>query len=513
MEEKVLIVGAGPTGLVLALWLTKFGIPIRLIDKDSGPGQTSRAVILHARTLESYQQLGFAEEVVAKGIIIERVNIQKNGEVVAAIDLGSFGREASPFPFILSFPQDDHEKLLLEQLERAGVFVERNTEFLSYKKEGLRISAQIKKDNQIENVQTPYLLGCDGASSTVRNAANINFSGGTYSELFYVADVLASGDIVNGYLQLCLTENAFTLAFPVRSGNSIRLIGIVPRGKQDKERIEFADVADAVIRDTKLKVSKVNWFSTYHSHHRVADRFQEENVFLLGDAAHIHSPVGAQGMNTGIGDAVNLAWKIAERIQKRVAASILETYELERIGFARKLLSTTDKMFQAVTNPGLLGNFFRNIFFPYLAPRLLNFEKLRYFLFKTVSQIQINYRQSPLSEGRAGKIRGGDRLPWVKYETTDNFQSLQEINWQIHIYGEALASFKEAIADLGLKLSEFLWNENASLAGLHKNAVYLIRPDGYVAYANLEQEVQPLREYWARLTKESDVSKDTSEME
>ncbi len=147
--EEVLIVGAGPTGLVLALLLNRFGIPLRIIDKDSVPGQTSRAVVLHARTLEFYQQLGFADEVVAKGIIIEKINIRKKGEVVAGVNLSAFGRESSPFPFILSFPQDDHEKLLLEHLEKAGINVERNTEFLNYKEEGNQISAQIKKNNEI----------------------------------------------------------------------------------------------------------------------------------------------------------------------------------------------------------------------------------------------------------------------------------------------------------------------------------------------------------------------------
>ncbi len=211
-------------------------------------------------------------------------------------------------------------------------------------------------------------------------------------------------------------------------------------------------------------------------------------MFLLGDAGHIHSPVGGQGMNTGIGDAVNLAWKIAAIMQKRAAPFILDSYEFERMGFARQLIFSTDKVFQAVTNQGFLGKFARNFFFPHLIPRLLHFEKVKHFLFNTVSQIKINYRSSPLSKGAAGKIKGGDRLPWVKNKARDNFKSLQLIDWQIHIYGMANPDFKNSIKALGLNLNEYSWNGEAKKAGLEKNAVYLIRPDGYVAYANSIQD-------------------------
>ncbi len=357
------------------------------------------------------------------------------------------------------------------------------------------------------------MFGCDGASSTVRNAAGIHFPGGTYSQLFYVADVLATGDVINGFLQLCFNENDFALAFPVRSSSSIRLIGIVPPEIASKEKIEFSDVAEAAIRNTRIRISKVNWFSTYHSHHRVAKNFRKGRVFLLGDAGHIHSPVGAQGMNTGIGDAVNLAWKIAELMHKRSAPSILNTYEIERIGFARRLIFSTDKVFKAISNQGFLGQLFRNLVFPHLVPRLLESEKLKYFLFKTVSQTNVNYRKSFLSEGDAGKIKGGDRLPWVKYDIIDNFKTLQSLDWQLHIYGSSSPDFKESINRLSLELVEFLWNEEANKAGLEKDAVYLIRPDGYVAYANSIQEIHPLSEYLAKLTRETDVSKVEGEME
>lgn len=495
MEEKVLIVGAGPTGLVLALWLTKLGIPLRIIDKASGPGQTSRAMVVHARTLEFYQQIGIADEVVAKGLNVDNINIRKNGNNRASVALGPLGKDLSPFPFVLSFPQDDHEKLLIEHLQNAGIFIERNTELLRFTQDSNKVYATVKKQNKIEAITSPFLFGCDGASSVVRSESGINYPGGTYSQLFYVADVIASGDVVNGHLQLCLSDTDFSLVFPMRSSESIRLIGIVPKEKQKKDNIEFSDVAPAALRDTQITIAKVNWFSTYRSHHRVAEHFRNGHVFLLGDSGHIHSPVGGQGMNTGIGDAVNLAWKIAAVMQNRATPSILDSFELERIGFAHQLTLTTDKIFKAITSEDMLGKFCRTLFFPYLFPFLLHFASVKHFLFNTVSQIKINYRKSPLSKGAAGKIKGGDRLPWVCNKLTDNFKSLEFLDWQIHIYGEVMQDFKNSILALGLKLNEFLWNENASKAGLKKNAVYLIRPDGYVAYANPLQDSKQVENF------------------
>ena len=481
--------------MVLALWLTKLGIPLRIIDKDSGPGQSSRALAVHARTLEFYQQIGIAHEVVTNGIIIEKINLRKNGQRAASIYLGSLGKNLSPFPFVLSFPQDDHEKLLIHHLQLAGVTVERNTKLINLSQDNNNVTAILKWQDEVETLQTPFLFGCDGARSTVRNALNINFPGGIYSQLYYVADVMATGEIANEEIQLCFNGNEFTIAFPVRSSGSIRLIGIVPKECENKDKIQFADVEARAIQNTKLTISKVNWFSTYHSHHRVADHFKNGRVFLLGDSGHIHSPVGGQGMNTGIGDAINLSWKIALVLKNRASLSLLDTYEPERIAFARRLTATTDKAFQAITNTGLIGKLVRNVILPYIFSFLTHFTFFKKFLFKTVSQIKINYRHSALSKGKAGGIQGGDRLPWVHGEGIDNFNSLKYLDWQIHIYGKATDAFKQSLASLNLKLNEFPWNKSAAQAGLKENAVYLIRPDGYVGYANVLQDSEDLESY------------------
>src|SRR5947207_2465291 len=196
----------------------------------------------------------------------------------------------------------------------------------------------------------------------------------------------------------------------------------------------------------RIDVERVHWFSTYRVHHRVADRFFEGRAFLVGDAAHVHSPVGGQGMNTGIGDAVNLAWKLAASLHGRANASLLDSYEPERIAFARRLVATTDQVFTGVTSPGAIARRVRLDVVPLLVPTLFKLTPMRRLLFRTISQTSLNYRGSSLSEGRAGMVHGGDRLPWVKADGNgvgaDNFTPLKSLDWQIHVYGVAVTELQ-----------------------------------------------------------------------
>jgi hypothetical protein len=212
----------------------------------------------------------------------------------------------------------------------------------------------------------------------------------------------------------------------------------------------------------------------------------------LGDAAHIHSPVGGQGMNTGIGDAVNLAWKLAAALQRRADPRVLDTYEPERIAFARRLVATTDRAFTVITRPGRVARLTRVGVAPRLLPRLFRSTAFRRLMFRTVSQTGVNYRGSWLSEGRAGRVEGGDRLPWVRVRSVgrdgapidaDNFAPLASLDWQAHVYGRASAELADACERRGLALHVFPWDDFVERAGLSRNAVYLLRPDGYVALA------------------------------
>jgi len=255
--------------------------------------------------------------------------------------------------------------------------------------------------------------------------------------------------------------------------------------------LTWQDVSHEAMNHLQIQVKEVSWFSTYHVHHRLAERFREGKVFLLGDAAHIHSPVGGQGMNTGIGDAVNLAWKLAQVLQRKAAERILESFEPERMGFARQLVETTDRGFTLATSPGPIAKEVRLKLIPFLVPIIFNFSFVRRFMFRLVSQIQIHYRTSPLSQGSAGKIHAGDRLPW----SGDNFEALKSLRWQVHIYGDAHSELEKLCQEQDLALHIFPWREERTRAGLMENALYVVRPDGYIAFTEATIDIENLHNY------------------
>jgi 2-polyprenyl-6-methoxyphenol hydroxylase-like FAD-dependent oxidoreductase len=484
-QTEVLITGAGPTGLVLALWLTKLGVKIRIVDKTAEPGTTSRALAVQARTLELYRQLDLAEAVVAKGHRVLAGNFWVGGERKAQIPFNDMGKGLTPYPFLHIFPQDEHEKLLVAKLETLGVAVERKTELLSFTEKADGVVARLRgPDGNEQDCEAIYLAGCDGARSKVRETIGTGFPGGTYQHLFYVADVEAAGPAINGELHIDLDTADFVAIFPLAGQGRARLIGTVRDERAARaETLSFADISNHAIGQMKLAVKQVNWFSTYHVHHRVTQQFRKGRAFLAGDAAHIHSPAGGQGMNTGIGDAINLAWKLAAVVKGRATAALLDSYEAERIGFARKLVATTDRAFTFTTGQGALAAFVRTRIAPIVLPALFSLSAVRRFAFRTVSQTMINYRGGPLSRGTAGQVQGGDRLPWVAVGGVDNFAPLASADWQVHVYGEPSDELSIWCSQRKLPLHAFAWQAEHAMAGLARNALYLLRPDTYVALA------------------------------
>jgi 2-polyprenyl-6-methoxyphenol hydroxylase-like FAD-dependent oxidoreductase len=487
-NTDVLIVGAGPTGLVLALWLTRLGIRVRIVDKTAEPGTTSRALAVQARTLELYGQIGLADAVVSAGRKMVAINLWTAGKQVAHVVFGNMGADLSPFPYALIYPQDEHERLLIDRLAKAGVQVERQTELLAFEQTSAGVRARLRCADNVTNVcEAVYLAGCDGAHSAVREGLGIGFPGGTYNHLFYVADVDARGAVMNGELHGALDTTDFLLVFPLKDDRRARLVGTLRTDAEHKDRdLSWDDVSQRVIEWMRIDVDRVNWFSTYRVHHRVADRFRKGRTFLLGDAAHIHSPVGGQGMNTGIGDAVNLAWKLAAVVNGRADPSLLDSYEPERIAFARRLVATTDQAFTGVTSDGAIARRVRVNIVPAVAPALFALRAARRFMFRTISQTAVHYRGSSLSEGRAGDVHGGDRLPWVpaKSNDRDNFTPLTSLDWQAHVYGDASSELRAACEERKLPLHIFPWRPEMARTGLRRSAVYLVRPDGYVALAD-----------------------------
>jgi 2-polyprenyl-6-methoxyphenol hydroxylase-like FAD-dependent oxidoreductase len=499
--EHVLIVGAGPTGLVLALWLTRLGVPVRIIDKTPGPAATSRALAVQARTLEFYRQIGLADGVIACGREVSAANMWVAGRHVARAVFGDMGAGISPYAYAFIFPQDEHERLLIERLRDAGVSVERQTQLDSFEERADRVVARLKRgDGRVDICEASFVAGCDGAHSQVRETLSIGFPGGTYEHLFYVADVEARGAVMNDEVHVALDRTDFLAVFPLKGSNRARLVGTVrDEMPRQLDNLTWDDVARRVIDWMRIDIDAVKWFSTYRVHHRVADQFRRGRAFLLGDAAHIHSPVGGQGMNTGIGDAVNLAWKLASVLHQRAADQILDTYEPERIAFARRLVATTDRAFTGVTSSTAIARALRLHLVPILLPNLLRSRAFRRIAFQTVSQTAINYRGSALSEGNAGSVHGGDRLPWVQLDPrrhdSDNFTPLTSLDWQVHVYGVAAPEIRRLCGERHFPLHEFAWHPAMQRAGLHQAGLYLVRPDGYVALAKADQSAGVLASY------------------
>jgi 2-polyprenyl-6-methoxyphenol hydroxylase-like FAD-dependent oxidoreductase len=473
--------------LVLALWLTRFGVSIRIVDKLAASGTTSRALAVQGRTLEFYQQFGLDQAVVDQGHKVPAVNLWVKARQAARIPLENLGQGLTPFPFPLIFPQDEHEALLIKRLSALGIEVERQVELTGFEDRGSEVCATLRKAGNDEVGSYAYLAGCDGARSRVREILGTGFPGGTYDHLFYVADVNAAGSPMNGELHVGLDDADFLAVFPLQRTGTARLIGSVrDDAAKDHELLRFEDVQGRAMRNLQIEVKNVNWFSTYRVHHRVAQQFRKGRAFLLGDAAHIHSPVGGQGMNTGIGDAVNLAWKLAASLKEPRSSHLLDSYELERIAFARRLVATTDRAFTAVVSDTAFARFVRTKIIPAFAPRLFHLPSVGRFAFRTVSQIAVNYRDSPLSRGEAGKLRGGDRLPWVKIGQGEdhNFSPLTSMDWQIHVYGDAAPGLQDLVDRRKIPLHVFAWEARMRQMGLMRNAAYLIRPDGYVGLAD-----------------------------
>ncbi|WP_082318119.1 FAD-dependent monooxygenase [Hymenobacter sp. DG25A] len=476
-DRPVLVVGAGPTGLMLALELVRHGIAPRIIDARPGPSPLSRALVVHARTLELLDRHGLAEAFGRQGQLVAGLNLRIRGRVVAHVPLGRIGATLSPFPYLLIVSQDQTERLLREALAAQGIQVEWHTELTSLQinpppEEG--VTVQLHQETQPETAHFRFLAGCDGANSATRRALDIKFPGGTYKQVFFVADTRVSGLTGNHdkerYLQVAVQPEAFYAFFPMQEQRT-RIIGVLPDGVAP-EAATFEDVRPRLETSEKVKVDEVFWFSTYKVHHRVAASFQQGPVFLAGDAAHVHSPAGGQGMNTGMGDAVNLGWKLAAVLRGASSSALLPTYSLERIPFAQKLVATTDRAFSVATRPSKAANFGRLRILPILLPLLARLPFMRQLVFRTVSQISIAYPDSPLSVGAASHVDAGERLPW---QADGRFEALRPAGWHLFTVAEPSTEIKEwaSLRELPLTVIRPMPAETPG-------TVYLLRPDGYL---------------------------------
>ena len=512
MDTDVLIVGAGPTGLMLANQLARRGVRIRIIDRHAGPARESRALGVQARTLEIYSHLGIADRAVALGKKADGAVLWAEGRRAARVPLGDIGRDVSPYPYLLVLGQDDNERLLGDALRARGLGVEWNTELVGLAQDSDHVTATLKNaDGTRSEVRVPWLAGCDGARSTVRELNGIAFEGAPYQHVFFVADVQMTGSMVPELLNVYLWRSGFHLVFPMRETDHWRIVGILPPQLRGRDNLTFEETIPTLRHEvgSQLSFQACNWFSTYRIHHRRAARFHDRRCFLLGDAAHVHSPVGGQGMNTGLQDAYNLAWKLALVVSGRAAAALVHSYEDERLPVANHLLKRTDRFFSIVVSDSWLVGLLRTRVMPKIMGLALRTAAVQRIVFRTISQTGIRYRGSPLSEALASLPengpRPGDRFPWLRLRFQPNgrledlYGKLDDTRFTLLVFGQAAPP--RGIPELGDRLhiqelpSDPANDRELARARIPRPSFYLLRPDGHIGLAGARLDAAAASRY------------------
>jgi 2-polyprenyl-6-methoxyphenol hydroxylase-like FAD-dependent oxidoreductase len=413
-----LVVGAGPTGLTMASELARHGLRCRLVEQLEAPSVLSRALAVQARTLEVFDDFGIAGQALARGRKAEAFNVVGAGGVHTRVPMQAFSWLETRFPFIFMLPQDGTEALLTEYLGTFGVKVERGLALEDFRQEADGVEATLKRaEGGVERVKARWLLGCDGARSRVRKGAGIPFEGETYDDACVLADVRVEWPLGQGELVLMPSMHGVVGAFPMPGENRYRLFAVMPRDMlpegDETTPLTLEEMQGILERmsNVPVRVSEPRWLTRYRLHRRGVPRYRQGRVFLAGDAAHIHSPAGGQGMNTGIQDAYNLAWKLALVIRGRAPESLLDTYELERHPVGQMLLEGTDRLFGLMTRGGTFSRLLRTYVAPRMAKGLLGGSFTQRRMARFVTQLAIHYRRSPLSTERIwGEEVGGVRL-------------------------------------------------------------------------------------------------------
>ncbi len=426
-EQPVLIVGAGPTGLAAAMSLARAQVAVRIIDRAPQPAAHSRAIGIQARTLELFEQHRVVEPFLAAGHRLRAVNLFSNGHRLARLD---FDPLQTRYPYLMCLDQTVTERIMTEHLASFGVSIERGIELVGLTQGTARAEAELlHADGRHEIVHTPFIVAADGAHSTVRRLLGLSFAGKTFDQTFVLADLHADWDLSDDEFHLFASGEGLAAILPMGGGRH-RFIADHPEAVAGHE-MKSEEVADAgtaadddppedpplsLFREAAarrihrpLELSGIEWSSYFRLNSRMVERLRVQRTFLAGDAAHVHSPAGAQGMNTGIQEAFNLGWKLARVLKGHASEHLLDTYQAERHPIERDVLRQTTFITQlAEAERGPL-KLLRERAMPILAA----FGPLRDAARLMVSELSIQYRRSSLTLERVldGGPRAGERAP------------------------------------------------------------------------------------------------------
>jgi 2-polyprenyl-6-methoxyphenol hydroxylase-like FAD-dependent oxidoreductase len=530
-DADVIVVGAGPAGLTAAAELARHGMRVRVIDKNHGPTLNSLASVVHVRTQEMLSAMGLADRFVARAYPLEAISLHAFGKFMGGIRL-SGADSAYPVPRIIG--QHVTERLLLERLDEIGVPVERGVEALGFAEAGEQVILTVKRaDGTRGELRAQYVIAAEGADSRLRAAAEIPFDGDKGDSFEFLqsdCDVRWSYPTGRGYL--FVTKDRFLGLFPFDAEGAYRVV--CARADQDPAKTEPPDLEEieAILReiaDPDVSLSEPRWLSRTRCAPRLAKKFRAGRLFLVGDSAHAHLPIGGQGMNAGMQDSFNLAWKLAAVIKGAAQPDLLDSYGAERQPVAEDLLKFTDRGFHSMVKPGDLAQRAMKLF----GASVMGLESVQERLRRTVGEVPISYLTSSLSEDHGGTIGpiAGERAPdGVAVRASDRrtvrlLQAIEGEAWSLVIFagldqadiGGKLAEIAQrAAAQYGVRVRPILittdrppesWPGEVLIDrdqllhdryGVRHAVLYLLRPDRYVGYRSPANQAELLDKYLAR---------------
>jgi 2-polyprenyl-6-methoxyphenol hydroxylase-like FAD-dependent oxidoreductase len=458
VDTDVLIVGAGPVGLFLANECARRNLRYRIVESQATQSKHSKALAIFPRTLEVFDMAGLVDPFMERANRVTSAKIVTHGRQLAEI---TFRPDETPYSFVAMVPQDVTEQLLVEALRRRRGTVEYQTTFLFADLHEDYVTATLQRNGLSEQVKASFVIGCDGAHSAVRHLLNFPFEGAQYDASFLLADVETNTTLPADEMHLCPHESGALAVFPM-SATRRRIVAMIDEPEGD---VPSLPLVQKLIRERApkgLEASQLHWSSYFRIHHRLVSRLRQHRVFLAGDAAHIHSPFGGQGMNTGLQDAWNLAWKLDLYLRGLGNEELLDSYTSERLPVIRHVISVTDAMTKIMGTPNRFAQAMRNTVIPVVS-RLAPFQHA---FVQTLSELGVAYPDSPIVEGPGKRyfdetIRGGDGI---------------RDRYLLFLDESISPSMKEAAATLCSVFGDLIERRPTRETGFK-----LVRPDGYIA--------------------------------
>lgn len=459
LNTDILIVGAGPVGLFLANECARRGMRWLLVEARAGQSERSKALAVMPRTMEIFDMAGIAAPFLDAANRVTSIAMVAPSRTLARMH---FAPEESPYPFVAMVPQDVTERLLVEELRRKGGDVEYQTSFVSAVQHDDHVSVTLENNGKRRELRAAFVVGCDGAHSAVRHGLNLQFQGHAYDTLFMLADIETNETLPADEMQLCPSEFGPLAVFPMSSTRR-RLVATVAKADSDQPSLKTVRRILGERGPRDMEARSIHWSSYFRVHHRQVTQLRVGRMFLAGDAAHIHSPIGGQGMNTGLHDNWNLVWKLDLAVRGYARPALIDSYNTERTPAVRSVIEMTHLMTRGLGTPNKLAQTVRDL----AIPLLFRMQPFRHAMVQRLSQLAVSYSRSPIVRG-AGKryfddsVRHGEGI-------CSRFLLMQG--------NGANQTTKDAARSLCAEMSGIL-----ELRHSQGDSVMLIRPDGYVAH-------------------------------